>query len=56
MTAMKNCERKLYTRLQFMVLAFRALLLNKSQTGSNSSFPTPGGRIGLVPSQEICGN
>ena len=38
----KNCERKLNTSLQMVVLAFAALILKRLQTGSKNSEVIPG--------------
>jgi transposase len=38
----KNCERKLNSSLQMVVLAFLVLLLRSSSTGSQLATPSPG--------------
>ena len=41
----KNCERKLNTSLQMVVLAFAALILKRLQTGSNTKLENDGFRL-----------
>ena len=51
----KNCERKLNTSLQMVVLAFAALILKRLQTGSNKAhFPKEDFQIDLTAGACTC--
>ena len=47
----KNCERKLNTSLQMVVLAFAALILKRLQTGSKNNFPKKASFIWEIPAE-----